>query len=247
MWLFAASSHAVCLLGQDILLLGSSAQVRNSRGCATLYAGAVGSSAACRTRCSDLCYYYLACGSRVGLRPDHIHTHPYAGPRQLGMLVTSAAASISLRHHGHPHTAAQQPAQLQPGTAAPSCAAHGSMQQSKTQTDYMKGQRLNILQAAAPAAMSRYSLPLASYSLLPSPRTNTMSAGRPYVCSTYCASSATICLVRSAAAAGAGAGAVAVAATCTALLLRVRRGAGSSGRCWRAAWCCCCSIRVLPL
>lgn len=75
MWLFAASSHAVCLLGQDILLLGSSAQVRNSRGCATLYAGAVGSSAACRTRCSDLCYYYLACGSRVGLRPDHIHTH----------------------------------------------------------------------------------------------------------------------------------------------------------------------------
>lgn len=63
----------------------------------------------------------------------------------------------------------------------------------------------------SPAAMSRYSLPAMSYSLLPWPLTNTTSAGRPYVCSTYCASSATTLAVASAVGAEAG-GAVAAAA-----------------------------------
>jgi hypothetical protein len=53
--------------------------------------------------------------------------------------------------------------------------------------------------AASPAAMSKYSLPAASYNLAPSPRTNTTSAGRAYVCSTYCASSSTTRAVTAAA------------------------------------------------
>lgn len=85
----------------------------------------------------------------------------------------------------------------------------------------------------APAARSRYSLPLMSYSLLPSPRTNTTSAGRPYVCSTYCASSATTLAAASAAAGDEGAGGALVAAACadtrTVRLLRQT----DAGRCWR--------------
>jgi len=44
---------------------------------------------------------------------------------------------------------------------------------------------------AIPAAKSKYSLPVASYTLEPCPRMITRSDGLPYVCRTYLASSAT--------------------------------------------------------